>query len=180
MTRFVGNDVTRKIPFHGFALNGNFLTAACATPCRIRHNVSHDCMRTDSAEVIVANIVGFTTSARRTKLQLMITSYFGTSNKGNFFHGRLDLKSEALLKRAKLSQTCQTVALFKCVHCRSVIAFETDPLVLKLQGSLSSCDEWQEERHKFAYLRVKNSSFARFARAFFNFLHFTVLLARCT
>ena len=30
----------------------------------------------------------------------------------------------------------------------------------------------QQERHKFAYLTMKNNSFARFARAFFIFGHF--------
>ena len=70
MARFVENGVTRKIPFHGFflLLLGIFLTAACATPCRIRHNVIHDFMRTDATEVIVADIMGFTASTRRTKL----------------------------------------------------------------------------------------------------------------
>ena len=34
----------------------------------------------------------------------------------------------------------------------------------------------QQERHKFAYLTKKNNSFARFARAFFIFLHFADVL----
>ena len=34
----------------------------------------------------------------------------------------------------------------------------------------------QQERHKFAYLMMKNNSFARCARAFFIFEYFTDLL----
>ena len=38
----------------------------------------------------------------------------------------------------------------------------------------------QRERHKFAYLTTKNNSFARFARAFFIFSHFTDVLVLST
>ena len=38
----------------------------------------------------------------------------------------------------------------------------------------------QEERHKFAYLKVKNNRFARFARAFFIFGHFADVLVLST
>ena len=38
----------------------------------------------------------------------------------------------------------------------------------------------QQERHKFAYLIMKNNSFARCARAFFIFGHFTDLLVLST
>ena len=34
----------------------------------------------------------------------------------------------------------------------------------------------QQERHKFAYLTMKNNSFARFARAFLIFVHFADIL----
>ena len=34
----------------------------------------------------------------------------------------------------------------------------------------------QQERHKFAYLTMKNSTFARFARAFFIFGHLADVL----
>ena len=38
----------------------------------------------------------------------------------------------------------------------------------------------QQERHKFAYLTMKNNSFAHFARAFFNFGHFADVLVLST
>ena len=38
----------------------------------------------------------------------------------------------------------------------------------------------QQERHKFAYLTIQNNNFARFARAFFTFSHFTEVLALST
>ena len=38
----------------------------------------------------------------------------------------------------------------------------------------------QQERHKFAYLIMKNNSLARSARAFFIFEHFTDLLVLST
>ena len=38
----------------------------------------------------------------------------------------------------------------------------------------------QQERHKFAYLTMKNNSFARFARAFFIFLYFADVLVFST
>ena len=38
----------------------------------------------------------------------------------------------------------------------------------------------QQERHKFAYLTTKNNSFARFARAFFIFVHFAHVLVLST
>ena len=38
----------------------------------------------------------------------------------------------------------------------------------------------QQEGHKFAYLTIKNNSFARFARAFFIFSHFADVLVRST
>ena len=38
----------------------------------------------------------------------------------------------------------------------------------------------QQERQKFAYLTMKNNSFARFARAFFIFEHFVKVLVLST
>ena len=40
--------------------------------------------------------------------------------------------------------------------------------------------QWQQERHKFAYLTVKNNRFARFARAFFIFGHSADVLVLST
>ena len=39
---------------------------------------------------------------------------------------------------------------------------------------------WQQERHKFTYLIMKNNTFARFARAFFIFGHFADVLVLST
>ena len=38
----------------------------------------------------------------------------------------------------------------------------------------------QRERHEFAYLVVKNNSFARPARAFFTFVHFVAVVSKTT
>ena len=38
----------------------------------------------------------------------------------------------------------------------------------------------QRERHEFAYLVVKNNSFARPARAFFIFVHFVAVVSKTT
>ena len=45
---------------------------------------------------------------------------------------------------------------------------------------ISNHDDDGKERHKFAYLTTKNNSFARFARAFFIFLHFAHILVVST
>ena len=41
-------------------------------------------------------------------------------------------------------------------------------------------DDGNKERHKFAYLTMKNNSFARFARAFFTFGNFADVLVLST
>ena len=48
-------------------------------------------------------------------------------------------------------------------------------------GSLSDKDNHRRwERHKFAYLTMKNGSFARFARTVFIFVHFIAVLVLST
>ena len=54
-------------------------------------------------------------------------------------------------------------------------------ILLSLFGSLSNHDDdGNKERHKFAYLTMKNNSFARFARAFFIFGNFADVLVLST
>ena len=50
----------------------------------------------------------------------------------------------------------------------------TDHFVVRrrLNGELKQPRRRQQEPHKFAYLTMKNSIFARFARAFFHLLTF--------
>ena len=60
--------------------------------------------------------------------------------------------------------------------CGHVIGIH--PVDNALIGSLSNRnDDGNKKTHKFAYLTMKNSIFARFARSFFIFIHFEDVLA---
>ena len=55
------------------------------------------------------------------------------------------------------------------------------PIVASIKQLGQPRRQRQQERHKYAYLTMKNSSsFARFARAFFIFVHFGAVLVLST
>ena len=68
-------------------------------------------------------------------------------------------------------------SLFPCQICKFVISSLSSPLIRELKQARR---RRQQKPHKFAYLTMKNSIFARFARAFFIFWHFEDVLPLST
>ena len=98
--------------------------------------------------------------------------------------------NQVISRRGKIANVCQMSKDENCT-CKACKTTVFHCQICKFVTFLLPSSSWllkfpinktrrPQERHKIAYLTMKNSTFARFARAFSIFVHFAAVLALST
>ena len=117
--------------------------------------------------------------ACKTNTNTLLVSYWWSNYCSAFFLGK---QGNQLKPKPKQSRDC-----LRCNLKTALVSYYSKKMSAYFKGLCHGNRELKQPRrrrqqkpHKFAYLTMKNSIFARFARAFFIFLHFVDVLVLST